>query len=456
MTPKTAKWPALREGLREFSAAAMKVFQDCVGNGTAIPVHSETVPVRSGKNQWSFETKDFPLFAFLFVKCDKNLKALAEYQLCESLFMKERAIAVHMNQLVGTAHQSTFLSGERVLHAMLLDQLNDGSLDFRVDKFDQTYEKVEEYFSSQTERFVGWVPLKNFSSELDEINVDPGIAVRRLPDEVIAEFFGYGGSGSFGGTNEVLQWTHGICVEYELPKIFGGIVGAADKSLEPLRANFDRPVDDVIRSLRLIKSGVVGIGPKLMKPQTWSPETGTLLYYGFPDVPFRAPYVLVQGDVTALLSLLPAVKVLDRERFSFLELALRRFNQSYGRVGAEDRLIDYMIAFEALYLNDTGAQERGEMRFRLALRVAKFLREPNQQQSLYREMRAAYNMRSSIGHGDVYDPPKVDGRVIPIEEFISRIENYLRESLIKFLKLAQEPNPKHKLVSWEDLLFREA
>ena len=146
-----------------------------------------------------------------------------------------------------------------------------------------------------------------------------------------------------------------------------------------------------------------------MKPQTWSPETGTLLYYGYPDVPFRAPYALVQGDVASLVSLLPAVKALDRESFSFLELALRRFNQSYGRVGAEDRLIDYMIAFEALYLNDTGAQERGEMRFRLALRVAQFLRELNQQKSLYREMRAAYNMRSSIVHGDVYDPPKVDG-----------------------------------------------
>jgi hypothetical protein len=93
------------------------------------------------------------------------------------------------------------------------------------------------------------------------------------------------------------------------------------------------------------------------------------------------------------------------------------------------------------------------MRFRLALRVAQFLREDNQRKSLYREMRTAYDMRSSIVHGDVYDTPKVDGVVIPIEEFISRIENYLRESLIKFLRLAQEPNPKRKLVSWEDLLF---
>jgi hypothetical protein len=68
-------------------------------------------------------------------------------------------------------------------------------------------------------------------------------------------------------------------------------------------------------------------------------------------------------------------------------------------------------------------------------------------------MRTAYDMRSSIVHGDVYDTPKVDGAVIPVGEYVSRIENYLRESLIKFLRLAHEPNPKKKLVSWEDLLF---
>lgn len=93
------------------------------------------------------------------------------------------------------------------------------------------------------------------------------------------------------------------------------------------------------------------------------------------------------------------------------------------------------------------------MRFRLALRAALFLREQNQRKSFYREIRAAYDMRSSIVHGDVYEPPKVDGAVIPVEEFVTRIENYPRESLIEFLKLAQGPNSKKKLVSWDDILF---
>ena len=109
------------------------MLQDLVSKGTTIPVHSETVPVRRGENQWSSETKEFPLFGVLFMKLDKTLKALTEYQGCESLLLKEQEIALHMNQLVGPPHQSTFLSVERTLHAILLDQLSDGSLEFRED-----------------------------------------------------------------------------------------------------------------------------------------------------------------------------------------------------------------------------------------------------------------------------------------------------------------------------------
>ena len=454
MSFKTPKWAVLKESMRAFSVVAMRMLQDLVRDGAKIPVRMETTPVRMKNNQWSFKTKEIPLYGVPLQEMDNNLKLSSEYQECESFLLNKEETASHINKLVGPHHHSMFLSVERTLNAVLLDQVADGYLGYREDKFDQTYEKVEEYFSSKSERFAGWVPLKNFTTDIDEISIDLGLCIRRLPDEIMAEFYTFGGSGLFGGTNEVLRWTHGIYVQYELPKIFGGIVEPAEKSLDPLRAAFERPVEDIIRSLRLIKNGVVGIGPKLMKPLTWSPDTGTILTYGYPiDVPTRLDYKLDDKDISVLLSLFPLVKGLDRQRFLFLELALRRFNQSYGRIGLEDRLIDYMIAFEALYLNDTDAQERGEMRFRLALRVAQFLRDQNQRQSLYREIRTAYDMRSSIVHGDVYEPPKVDGVVIPVEEFVSRVENYLRESLIKFLKLAQGSNPRKKLVAWEDLLF---
>lgn len=455
--PNMPKWPALKESLRGFSVVSIRMLQDLDRDGAKCPVRREMVPVRAGNNQWSFETKTTPLYGMLLQSMDNKLKALAEYKECESHLLLNEGTSSHMNTLVGTPHHITFLSIERLVYAVLLDQLVDGHLEFREEKFEHTYGKVEEYFASTSERFVGWVPLKNFTTDIDEVGVDSAVRIRRLPDEVIAELYTYGSSGSFGRIDEVLQWTHGIEVEYELPKIFGGIVEPAEKSLDPIRAAFERPVEDVIRSLRLIKRGVVGIGPKLMKPLTWSPDTGTILTYGYPaDVPLRVAYTLFDKDISVLTRLLPLVKELDRQRFSFLELAIRRFNQSYGRVGLDDRLIDNMIAFEALYLNDADAQERGEMRFRLALRMALFLGEPKQRKSLFREIRAAYDMRSSIVHGDVYELPKIDGEVIPVEEFVARVEDYLRQSIIKFLKLAQGPSPKKKLVLWDDLLFPDA
>jgi hypothetical protein len=280
MSAKQPNWMALKDGLQAFSKAAIKMLQNLVNEGTVLPVHSETVPVRRKENQWSLETKETPLVGSLLVKVDKKLKALPEYQTCESILLKDQRIASHVNQLVGTPHHPAF-SVERTLFAILMDQLADGSFEFHEDRFDQTYEKVQEYLSSRSERCVGWVPLKNFASDLDEITIGPGLSIRRLPDTVIADFYAHGGSGSFGGTNEILGWTHGVFVEYELPKIFGEMVGSPDKSLEFLRARFERPVEDVVSTLRLIKNGIVGIGPELMilkhglptQAQFWDTDT---------------------------------------------------------------------------------------------------------------------------------------------------------------------------------------
>ncbi len=121
-----------------------------------------------------------------------------------------------------------------------------------------------------------------------------------------------------------------------------------------------------------------------------------------------------------------------------------------------DRLLDLMIAFEALFLNDIGGQDRGEMRFRLSLRVAYFLREGRERKTIFNEMREAYNIRSSIVHGDEYDLPRVEGRAVPLNQFVARIEGYLRESLRKFVELAQQQGGlPPKLVNWDDILFTE-
>ena len=190
MGSKIPKWPVLKESLRVFSVASMSILQGLVSEGAKVPVRREMMPVRMRDNQWSFETKEIPLYGVLLQERDNNLKALSEYQKCESFLLQEEETASHINKLVGTPHHSVFLSVERILNAVLLDQLADGYLGFGEDKFEQTYKKVEEYFSSQLERFAAWVPLKNFTTDIEEISIDPGVS-SPVKETVSKENFGF-------------------------------------------------------------------------------------------------------------------------------------------------------------------------------------------------------------------------------------------------------------------------
>lgn len=116
------------------------------------------------------------------------------------------------------------------------------------------------------------------------------------------------------------------------------------------------------------------------------------------------------------------VRQLDLQRYKGLALALRRLSYQAQREQPEDELLDTMIAAEALYLTELGdATERGELRYRLALRAALWA-DPEQVDFNKREvlslMKSAYNARSAIAHGGTPKPEemKVRGQRVPLEE----------------------------------------
>ena len=149
-----------------------------------------------------------------------------------------------------------------------------------------------------------------------------------------------------------------------------------------------------------------------------------------------------------LQNLSHAVTVADK--FRSLALALRRFNLSYDRHHPEDQLIDQMIAFEALYLS---GDDRTEKSFRLALRSSYFLEAGAQRKDVYRDMKCAYNLRSTIVHGGMASLPTIKGTQMSMDNFAGKIEEYLRRTLSKFLNLSQQPGATPMLVQWDDLLF---
>ena len=109
---------------------------------------------------------------------------------------------------------------------------------------------------------------------------------------------------------------------------------------------------------------------------------------------------------------------LINEKDSRFIVAQRRLSLGIERKELEDRLIDYMIGLEALYLPD-GNQE---LSFRLSLRLAFLLySEPAERKKTYYFVREMYNTRSDIVHGSKQHDLNVDE--------ISKLEELLRRSL---------------------------
>ena len=91
--------------------------------------------------------------------------------------------------------------------------------------------------------------------------------------------------------------------------------------------------------------------------------------------------------------------------FPGLTLALRRFNDAVERYEPDDpeRVLEYGIALEAIYLNDLPPS--AEIGYRLRLRLARFLEpDPAKRSQLLDCAKALYELRSHFAHL-LKDPP---------------------------------------------------
>jgi hypothetical protein len=106
--------------------------------------------------------------------------------------------------------------------------------------------------------------------------------------------------------------------------------------------------------------------------------------------------VLAPEDTGELVSTYEALALTTAARG--LRVALDRFNYAYERTRPEDKLIDYWVALEALFLRRS---EQLELGYRAALRIARFLGEDSGYRvTLFKTMKKSYNARSRVVHGD--------------------------------------------------------
>lgn len=194
----------------------------------------------------------------------------------------------------------------------------------------------------------------------------------------------------------------------------------------------DELIRNVVLALRLFKKGYVSgsyvfyiVVSKYGGLNSWSWDEAQ------PLGPWEVRYSLDLDKIPGLKRILKKIQRIDFAKRKSLHLACRRFQRAYEERDVENQLIDLMIAFEALFLRGEKAmRSTGQI---VAIACSTLLgRNDEEREEIRSFLTKAYSIRNCIVHGAEYQKPYIKKEYY-MDEFVSKIEDYLRESIKKLL-----------------------
>jgi len=223
---------------------------------------------------------------------------------------------------------------------------------------------------------------------------------------------------------------------------FGVPAATSDQDAQLIDSLY-KDVNRAANVLMVSQQGTFIPGPMKLTYQNWVPLVGFQRGAYRPTFPSGfEQFDFDVAEIGVLQRRLEAATSLEGSASEHLLVALHRFFLAQMRETPEDRLIDFMIAAEALFLNDN----RQELSFRLATRAAMFLADAKTDRvEIFKAMRAAYDLRSRLVHGDRPDL----GRVFNSERETERL---MRLAIQKALDLVAD-NMAWAINKWDDLAF---
>ena len=371
-------------------------------------------------SQYPIPPRDPNEIFYLVSELEDKIKAFNEYKQCIEVVNADVNISSLFGKLVGTVVEkfSTADADECVLQFIYQLYLEKNTFDYLT--FSDHYGAFEELFYAEKLRYVDTVRLHNFATEVDEIVLEEGLVIRKLPHKVdertkIQEMR-YRPHVGFTRSDFVTE------KKATKPKLVEGI------SPEPSPKQVNREItesgdlfDLVIKALRILKSSAVYRDHTISTETiTFSPSYGITSRSQLIEYPLLGnKCVLSANEAEELKTVFKKMKLVeDHQPF---KIASNRLGFGLERRLNEDRLLDFMIGLESLYLPDGN----DELTFRLSLRVAfTTSQEMEERKKTFKFLRKMYGQRSKIAHGKKNELTKDD---------ISKIEELLRQSLKIYL-----------------------
>ena len=196
-------------------------------------------------------------------------------------------------------------------------------------------------------------------------------------------------------------------------------------------AKAQKMFDSTCSALRLQHTGYVAHGGVWSLPVFWEPLYSSLRGIGMNYPTAMGMYHYVSDQHPTALSYYKTLMGFDYDNNPSFAMALRRFNSGHEKNRIDEKLIDYMISFEALLLHESN-QELG---YKLALRGAHAIgTSANKRKYYFDLLKSAYNERSNLVHGgNIRKEVKFGTGKISFQKFVSETEEALRDTILFFM-----------------------
>jgi hypothetical protein len=294
-------------------------------------------------------------------------------------------------------------------------------LEFDEAIFKGLYKRFEERLYGRT-YIMALCPLKKFYLETNELVLDYGIKIRRISQgelSIINKWM----SGNILKKLDDIQFT----IEYTYDENEFRMPEDADEwtqiAHQAATASCEKKFIEIVALLRLFKDGDFHNPLEFFQVPFWD-NAGQHIYYNVCDrwIPENRNYILEREEAKDLTEYYRKSLRFTDDRKMFI--ALERFNLAYEKKRFEDNIIDYVIAFEALF---------GTMQNHIGMEIglkSGFLVKDSKEEitEIYKFMQDVYKLRSRIVHGDGIKIPMKIGE----EDYYS--DHRLKSAIIKIFR----------------------
>lgn len=392
----------------------------------------------------------------------QELTALSQFQDLAHASQENPVVSDHVERLVGTplgASHCTLLT--LALSTLPTPgEIESGSFD----DFEARWQRLADFLTTQQLKYKTLHLLHGLTiSGQEEIELEPGLTIDRLTNRDIEQAMGLGlikpalpSSYPLSILSE--SQLYAIKSSIQLPKVTSPPDGSADGDPKAVEAAFrqlaqgNEAAERVFHCMSLLTGDRIGLAGTMTTADSWLPLGSGVHFTSSPtpsSIPPKWPV-----DCSEAERLKDIWSRLKRPENKAILLPIRRLSFASQRKLDQDRMLDLFIAAESFYLTEIGSKDKGELKYRLAIRAAAwFDKEITEwtKRDVFKHMKTGYDLRSTIAHGGECRPKdiKIGEEQTSLSEFASTTEQILRAALIKAINRSDGP------IHWDDLVIPE-